>query len=78
LFESRAITRYICAKYANQGEVLIPTDLKANALFEQAMSIEVTDFEPSASKAVAEKIFKKYVIIIFCPNLASIRAYFGR
>jgi glutathione S-transferase len=65
LFESRAITRYICAKYPNQGDNLIPTDLKANALFEQASSIEITNFDPSASKAVAEKIFKQYVIVFF-------------
>ncbi|THH12679.1 hypothetical protein EW146_g7471 [Bondarzewia mesenterica] len=37
---------------------LIPTDPKAIALFEQAASIEVTNFDPSASGIAAEKIFK--------------------
>lgn len=61
LYESRAICRYICAKYPNQGTSLVPTDLKANALFEQAVSIEGSNFDPYASAAVAEMIFKPYV-----------------
>ncbi|RDB29481.1 hypothetical protein Hypma_014953 [Hypsizygus marmoreus] len=59
LYESRAIARYIAAKYADQGTKLIPTDLKANALFEQAASVELSNFDPSASKAVFENVFKK-------------------
>ncbi|KAF7332913.1 Glutathione S-transferase [Mycena venus] len=52
LYESRAICRYIAAKYPESG--LIPTEPKANALFEQAASAELTNFEPSASKAGLE------------------------
>ncbi|KIM79325.1 hypothetical protein PILCRDRAFT_564483 [Piloderma croceum F 1598] len=58
LFESRAIARYIEAKYPTQGTPLVPTEPKANALFEQAVSIETTDFEPSASGLTFEKAFK--------------------
>ncbi|KAG8952805.1 hypothetical protein FRC04_003730 [Tulasnella sp. 424] len=51
VFESRAITRYIAAKYANQGTKLIPDPkaLKAVALFEQAASVEQADFDPYAT-----------------------------
>ncbi|KAJ7215773.1 glutathione S-transferase [Mycena haematopus] len=58
LYESRAICRYIADKYANQGTPLVPTDTKGKALFEQAASIEYSNFDPSSSKAVAEILFK--------------------
>ncbi|KAG8910841.1 hypothetical protein FRC02_006984 [Tulasnella sp. 418] len=47
LFESRAIARYLALKYPDQGNQVIPSpsDLKAFALFEQAASIELNDFE---------------------------------
>ncbi|KAF9001510.1 thioredoxin-like protein [Cyathus striatus] len=44
LYESRAIGRYIATKYASQGTPgLIPTDLKKQALFEQAASVETSN-----------------------------------
>lgn len=46
LFESRAIGRYIAAKSGNTS--ILPTEAKALALFEQAVSIEVSNFAPSA------------------------------
>ncbi|KAF8896017.1 glutathione S-transferase [Infundibulicybe gibba] len=58
LYESRAICRYIAAKYPNQGTPLIPTDPKANALFEQAASIEHSNFNPGAYGAFFEKVIK--------------------
>ncbi|KAG6877618.1 hypothetical protein C0993_005622 [Termitomyces sp. T159_Od127] len=60
LYESRAICRYIATKYADQGTKLIPTDLEKYALFEQAASNEQSNFDPSASAAVFENVFKKY------------------
>ncbi|EJD00506.1 glutathione S-transferase [Fomitiporia mediterranea MF3/22] len=57
LFESRAIARYLIAKHAPNSK-LIPKEPKANALFEQAMSIENNDFYPYASGLAAEKVFK--------------------
>lgn len=51
LYESRAIGRYIAEKYANQGAPLIPGTLKGRALFEQAASIELTNFDLYAGQA---------------------------
>ncbi|KAJ7633986.1 glutathione S-transferase [Mycena rosella] len=56
LYETRAIYRYLAAKYPAAG--LIPTDPKANAIFEQAASAELTNFDPSASKLAAETVVK--------------------
>ncbi|KAF8072286.1 glutathione S-transferase [Lyophyllum atratum] len=60
LYESRAICRYLEAKFPNQGPKLVPTDIKENAIFEQAASVELNNFDAYAHKAVAEKIFKPY------------------
>lgn len=49
LYESRAICRYIAAKYASQGTSLLPTDPTAFAFFEQAASIETSNYEPFVS-----------------------------
>ncbi|KAF9001509.1 glutathione S-transferase [Cyathus striatus] len=59
LYESRAIARYIATKYASQGTELIPTDLKKQALFEQAASVETSNFDAYASPAVFENVFKR-------------------
>ncbi|KAJ7828746.1 glutathione S-transferase [Mycena olivaceomarginata] len=56
LYETRAICRYIAAKYSERG--LIPTEPKANAVFEQAASVELTNFDPSAS-LIAIELFKQ-------------------
>ncbi|KAF7308757.1 hypothetical protein MKEN_01074800 [Mycena kentingensis (nom. inval.)] len=48
LFETRAISRYLAAKYPRND--LIPTEPKANALFEQAAAIEQANFDPFACK----------------------------
>ncbi|KAG1831940.1 glutathione S-transferase [Suillus subalutaceus] len=58
LYESRAIARYLIKKYPNQGSPLIPSDPKAEALFEQAASIETFNFTAFVSGIVAEKVFK--------------------
>ncbi|KAG2366652.1 glutathione S-transferase [Suillus spraguei] len=58
LYESRAIARYLIKKYPNQGASLIPTDPKAEALFEQAASIETFNFTAFVSLIVFEKVFK--------------------
>ena len=62
VYESRAIARYLIRKYPNQGTAgLIPTDPKEEALFEQAASVEVSNFNPHVSALAYEKLFKKYV-----------------
>ncbi|KAK7462166.1 hypothetical protein VKT23_007769 [Stygiomarasmius scandens] len=60
LHESRAICRYLESKYPNQGPKLVPStaDVKATAIFEQAASIEISNFDPPASRAAVEAIFK--------------------
>ncbi|KAJ6538088.1 glutathione S-transferase [Mycena capillaripes] len=56
LYESRAICRYIAEKYEGRGTALIPTELKAKALFEQAASIEFANFEPFARTVYKEGV----------------------
>ncbi|EIM86312.1 glutathione S-transferase-like protein [Stereum hirsutum FP-91666 SS1] len=63
LYESRAIGRYIATKYASQGPKtpLLPqgtTDLVKYAKFEQAASMEMASFDPSATKVVSERVVK--------------------
>ncbi|KAE8376964.1 glutathione S-transferase [Aspergillus bertholletiae] len=60
LFESRAINQYISSKYAGQGTTLSPpeSDLKAWALYQQALSIEQSYFDPIVSQIAFEKVFK--------------------
>jgi glutathione S-transferase len=59
VYESRAICRYIEAKFKGQGTELIPSDLKGLALFEQGASIETSYFDPQVSALAFELIFKK-------------------
>ncbi|KAG2031204.1 glutathione S-transferase [Suillus americanus] len=60
LYESRAIARYLIKKYPNQGTPLIPVDPKAEALFEQAASIEAFNFTAFVVPIISEKVFKPY------------------
>lgn len=57
MFESRAIGRYLVAKFG-EGSALVPTERKAAALFEQALSTEAFNFDPFAYGIASEKIFK--------------------
>ena len=65
MFESRAICRYIEAKFTDKGPKLAPStsDLAKYALYEQASSIEQSNFDVFASGAAAEKIFKPCVYL---------------
>ncbi|KAJ7483864.1 glutathione S-transferase [Mycena galericulata] len=56
LYETRAICRYIAAKHPAAG--LIPSEPKAHALFEQAASAELTNFDPSAGRLALETVMK--------------------
>jgi glutathione S-transferase len=60
LYESRAIARYIATKYAAQGTQLIPStdDLRAYALYDQASSVEMADFDKFAIDILRELVFK--------------------
>ncbi|KAF5314738.1 hypothetical protein D9611_007252 [Ephemerocybe angulata] len=72
IYESRAISRYIAEKYGDQGTPLIPTELKAKGLFEQAASIEQSNFDAYANPAVYEMIIKRYL------GLPRDKAYFDK
>ena len=61
LYESRAIARYIALKYRHQGTPgLNPdvADLGKYARFEQAASVEQSNFDMYASAIAAERVFK--------------------
>ncbi|KAE8394851.1 glutathione S-transferase [Aspergillus alliaceus] len=60
IFESRAITQYIANKYSGQGAQIAPpeSDLKAWALYQQALSIEQSYFDPVVSEIAYEKVLK--------------------
>ncbi|KJA19737.1 hypothetical protein HYPSUDRAFT_189695 [Hypholoma sublateritium FD-334 SS-4] len=58
LYESRAIAYYVAKKWEHQGTPLIPTELKANAIFQQAASVELAHFNQYVEKAVIEMVFK--------------------
>lgn len=60
LYESRAISRYIAHKFRDQGAALVPdpADLKATALFEQAVSTESANFDAFAFPIAFETVFK--------------------
>ncbi|KAI4740416.1 hypothetical protein E4T50_09115 [Aureobasidium sp. EXF-12298] len=60
IFESKAISRYLVAKYAPPKSTLgLPKTSEDLALFEQAASVEYSYFEPSIFKLAYEKLFKK-------------------
>ncbi|KAI0048500.1 glutathione S-transferase [Auriscalpium vulgare] len=56
LYESRAICRYIAALDRAAGPTLVPTERKADSLFEQAVSSEQSHFDPLATELAKEKI----------------------
>ncbi|KAJ7641850.1 thioredoxin-like protein [Roridomyces roridus] len=59
LYESRAICRYLCEKYPDQGaKELYPTGFKERALVEQAASVESANFIPYVSRIFRELLFK--------------------
>jgi len=61
VFESRAIAKFVALKYRGQNGVDLlpdPNDLKAVAKYEQAASIELSNFDPYASGLAYEKVFK--------------------
>ncbi|KAG8735840.1 hypothetical protein FRC10_010088 [Ceratobasidium sp. 414] len=60
LFESRAICRYLTAKYGKDSGLMPPSsDFKAYGLFEQAASIEYSLFDAAASGLTFERVFAK-------------------
>ena len=70
IYESRAICRYICKKYAGQGADLVPEvtssstpeEWKAYALFEQAASVEIYNYDVWVQAAAMESVVKPYAL----------------
>ncbi|THZ80417.1 glutathione S-transferase III [Aureobasidium pullulans] len=61
IFESRAICRYLVAKYASPDSVMPPpTKLEEIARFEQVASVESSYFDTSIFKIAYEKMFKQF------------------
>ncbi|KAI8974567.1 glutathione S-transferase [Trametes punicea] len=59
LYESRAIARYIALKYGGIGKLIPdPKDVQKYALFEQAASIELSNFDVFAAGLAWENLFK--------------------
>ncbi|KAF7378141.1 Glutathione S-transferase [Mycena sanguinolenta] len=59
LFESRAIARYLVAKYGKgSGLAPDPTDIEATAKFEQAASIENNNFDITGGQLAFELLLK--------------------
>ena len=64
LFESRAIARYLALKYGGIGKIVPdPSDVQKTALFEQAASIELSNFEPYVLGLAYENIYKPCVLV---------------
>ncbi|CAE6417859.1 unnamed protein product [Rhizoctonia solani] len=60
IYESRAICRYLVAKYGKDSGLLpSQSDIKAYGLFEQAASVEYSSFDPYAAPLTGERIFAK-------------------
>ncbi|KAJ6481840.1 glutathione S-transferase [Mycena sanguinolenta] len=63
LYECRAIARYLVAAYPNDGPALVPAagaGVKAQALFEQAMSVEAFNFENVVGGILWERLYKTF------------------
>lgn len=60
LFESRAISRFICHKYEGKGTPLYGSSPKDKALVEQWLEVESQNYNPPCSAIVVEKVFKPF------------------
>ncbi|KAM3065587.1 hypothetical protein ACMFMF_010809 [Clarireedia jacksonii] len=64
LFESRAISRYLVRKFRNsQSDTFVPNgdDLESFGLYEQALSVEYSYFDPSMKTLSHELLFKGFM-----------------
>jgi len=59
LYETRAICYYIASKYSDQGTPLLPVGLEANALYQQAVFVELSHFDQHFNEATKE-LYKTY------------------
>ncbi|KAH6964681.1 thioredoxin-like protein [Fusarium avenaceum] len=63
IFESRAICRYLVAKYGRNSDLYLETDQSPEdvAHYEKASSVEYSYFDPTMKSLAFEKIFKKFM-----------------
>ena len=59
LYESRAICHYLALKYPNQGTPLLPIGIQANALYQQAVFVELLHFYQHGYSAAKETYGKQ-------------------
>jgi len=59
LYESKAICYYIASKYPNQGTPLLPTGIEANALYQQAVFVELSHFHQHGLLVGKEVLYKR-------------------
>ncbi|KAG6557480.1 hypothetical protein Mapa_000753 [Marchantia paleacea] len=62
LFESRAIVRYVAAKFEGQGSPLLGTTLKEKALVDQWIEAESQNFNGPCQTLLAQLIFHKVLM----------------
>jgi len=61
VYESRAISRYLCLKYQTaEGAQVYPTDIQQRSLVEQYISVEQSYYNTGIEPLVGEAVFKKY------------------
>ncbi|KAH7252820.1 thioredoxin-like protein [Fusarium tricinctum] len=63
IFESRAICRYLVAKYGRNSDLYLETDQSPEevAHYEMASSVEYSYFDPTMKSLAFEKVFKKFM-----------------
>jgi len=59
LYESKAICYYIASKYPYQGTPLLPTGIEANALYQQAVFVELSHFHQHGLLVGKEVLYKR-------------------
>ncbi|KIW24218.1 uncharacterized protein PV07_09946 [Cladophialophora immunda] len=60
IFESRAIARYLCLKYADVGPRLMPesTDVKVNGVWEMRLTLEAIEFDSHVAPVIGETLIR--------------------
>ncbi|KIX95845.1 uncharacterized protein Z520_08553 [Fonsecaea multimorphosa CBS 102226] len=60
IFESRAIARYLCLKYADVGPKLMPegTDAEVNGVWEMWLTLEAVEFDSHVVPVISETIIR--------------------
>ena len=59
VYESKAICYYIALKYPDKGTPLLPTGVKADALYQQAVFTQVPHFDDHIIQAARDALYGK-------------------